>query len=384
MPRQANTRQSMSADDVSSLLLHLYRGITETPPWQSWLGDLRRHLHADCAILLLRKPAADDLGVIVTDGLDESTRAPANPYATDFHAQDPFVNLPPGKVVSLADYLPPAELRNSDFYAIGMAPWGIFHLIGVDLVLSEGLYACLRLARPEHKPDFSAADKRQLGALVNHFQLALGLYHRLDQLEAERGAYATAVTGLSVATILLDDRGEVLHTNPVADALLAERDGIRLAGKRLALAREQDTQRLRQFITGAIAASRRQDASMAQAMSVTRPSGRPALGMVARPVTTGRWSAGQGRPCVALYISDPDRQTGAARDQLEHLFGLSRAEAGLALCLANGLSLDQSAERLHISRNTARAHLRSIFAKTGVSRQPMLVRLVLQSVAKLG
>ena len=40
---------------------------------------------------------------------------------------------------------------------------------------------------------------------------------------------------------------------------------------------------------------------------------------------------------------------------------------------------DRIAE-LGIARNTARAQLRSIFAKTGVSRQSMLVSLMLKSV----
>ena len=52
--------------------------------------------------------------------------------------------------------------------------------------------------------------------------------------------------------------------------------------------------------------------------------------------------------------------------------------------MANGLSLDEAAELLNIRRNTARAHLRSIFSKTGVRRQTELVRLILNSVVSLG
>ncbi|MNG23881.1 hypothetical protein D3C84_1085400 [compost metagenome] len=56
----------------------------------------------------------------------------------------------------------------------------------------------------------------------------------------------------------------------------------------------------------------------------------------------------------------------------------------MTLLLANGLTLDEASEELGISRNTARAHLRSTFSKTGVTRQTMLVRLILRSVATLG
>jgi DNA-binding CsgD family transcriptional regulator len=53
------------------------------------------------------------------------------------------------------------------------------------------------------------------------------------------------------------------------------------------------------------------------------------------------------------------------------------------MLLANGLTLDQASAELGVSRNTARTHLRSLFSKTGVSRQTMLVRLILKSVANL-
>jgi len=68
----------------------------------------------------------------------------------------------------------------------------------------------------------------------------------------------------------------------------------------------------------------------------------------------------------------------------QQLFQLTPAETALAIQLANGLSLEEAAEALNIRRNTARAHLRSIFSKTGVRRQTELVRIFLNSVALLG
>ena len=47
------------------------------------------------------------------------------------------------------------------------------------------------------------------------------------------------------------------------------------------------------------------------------------------------------------------------------------------------LPLDEASAELGVSRNTTRTHLRAVFAKTGVSRQTGLVRLILNSVAPL-
>jgi len=51
--------------------------------------------------------------------------------------------------------------------------------------------------------------------------------------------------------------------------------------------------------------------------------------------------------------------------------------------LANGLTLDEAATELDVSRNTVKSHLSAVFAKTGVNRQTQLVQLILKSVGPL-
>lgn len=59
---------------------------------------------------------------------------------------------------------------------------------------------------------------------------------------------------------------------------------------------------------------------------------------------------------------------------------VTAAEANCALALADGCSIDQTAARLGISRNTVRAHIRSLYVKTGTHRQAALVALVHRSL----
>ena len=91
----------------------------------------------------------------------------------------------------------------------------------------------------------------------------------------------------------------------------------------------------------------------------------------------------QPSPGAAVFVSDPDLQDSTSQQSLRQLFDLTPAEARLATLLARGLSLAEVSETQGISPHTARAQLKSIFAKTGVSRQAELVRLVLKSVASL-
>jgi DNA-binding CsgD family transcriptional regulator len=57
-------------------------------------------------------------------------------------------------------------------------------------------------------------------------------------------------------------------------------------------------------------------------------------------------------------------------------YGLTRAEAKVTLAASSGLGVPETANRLGVSPNTVKTHLRRVFAKTGTSRQTELVRLM--------
>jgi len=64
-------------------------------------------------------------------------------------------------------------------------------------------------------------------------------------------------------------------------------------------------------------------------------------------------------------------------DQLRSHFGLTQAEARLALHLVTGETLRSAAAKLSISYETARSHLKNIFKKTATCRQTQLVVVIL-------
>ena len=167
--------------------------------------------------------------------------------------------------------------------------------------------------------------------------------------------------------------------------MLDEADGLLLANETLRAVYPAENRELQRLIKQAMSGpTDGASPGVAEAISITRRAGRGKLGVVVRSVPHAEWSEGNRRPAVALLIRDPERRNEVSRETVRRLFDLTPAEASLALALADGLTLDEAAERLKIRKNTARAHLRAIFAKIGVTRQPPLVRLLLSSVIWLG
>jgi DNA-binding CsgD family transcriptional regulator len=91
-----------------------------------------------------------------------------------------------------------------------------------------------------------------------------------------------------------------------------------------------------------------------------------------------------GPPCEGSP-PEPDADRALARDpaslpgvvRLRAEFGLTKAEARLALRLAEGSSLASAAQAFGVKLTTIRSQLQQVFAKTGTSRQTELVAMLL-------
>lgn len=75
-------------------------------------------------------------------------------------------------------------------------------------------------------------------------------------------------------------------------------------------------------------------------------------------------------------ITDMGQETEPNVQHLCLLFGLTAAEAAIAVMVSQGMPLREIAERKGISYETVRTHLRSIFSKTDTNRQAELTKLV--------
>ena len=78
-----------------------------------------------------------------------------------------------------------------------------------------------------------------------------------------------------------------------------------------------------------------------------------------------------------MLVKDPNQRTEILPETATQIFGLTPAEARLAIELSSGQTLEEIAEKQEINVSTVRAHLKKIFQKTDTNRQAELVRLLL-------
>lgn len=358
----------------------LYDAALDSRRWGEALETFRVLFEANYVTLILRSPDESNLGMMIAVGVEGGDKVTYLPYG---HSMTPFVNQPVDKVFTVEDLMTESEWRRMPYYQHWCAPVDVFHVMGADISTPDSGKLRFRITRSEAAPKFSALDRARCEALLPHLRRALHIHNLIDRSESLGALYSQAIGRLSVGTLVLDETGKVLEQNLIARELLAANDGLKLVGGRLEASYPSDNRELQQLIRSAFARHSGDPLTVASAMSVSRPSGQVNLGVVVEPVPSQEWAEGKGQPAVLVYIRDAAGKSQASTAAAKQLFNLTPAETALAMELANGLSLEEAAEVLNIRRNTARAHLRSIFSKTGVRRQTELVRIILNSVAPL-
>jgi DNA-binding CsgD family transcriptional regulator len=115
------------------------------------------------------------------------------------------------------------------------------------------------------------------------------------------------------------------------------------------------------------------------ALRVPRPSGRRPYAVLVSPLEIrGAPGLVSGEGCCAVLIADPEQARAPLAAHIEQHLGLTRREAEIVELLAQGLTVEELADQLRITRGNARQHLKRVLAKTGVHRQVELVSLVLR------
>lgn len=219
------------------------------------------------------------------------------------------------------------------------------------------------------------------GVLIAQIMQALELASRIESGEVESAVYSEALERMNVGVILVDERGRVSSHTPVAERLLKGREGIQVQGSTLRAVKASEDSELQAAIREAAqVGSDGRDASEGCGLSLSRPSHERPLGIIVQPARM----RSTGKEMVTVFVRDCQNEPNLNEALVRRVFNLTPAEADVTVRLTAGLSLEDAAKSLEISRNTARAHLRSIFAKNGITRQTDLVRLMLNSAVALG
>lgn len=219
--------------------------------------------------------------------------------------------------------------------------------------------------------------RQLLQLLLPHILRATQIRQQLAHAFHRQELALVALNELRIGVVLLDASAQPVFLNQEAETLLPSA-GWQIAQTGLVHRRLIDTKRLHALIRAAAQTGCKAGGEMCCMVG----NKRLLLRIVPLPHQCLTEEMHMPGACVAIFAS----QTGQLRlpwKRIAAYYGLSPAEAKLAVILAEGESVEDAAEKLGISVHTVRTQLKSIFAKTDVRRQSELVSMLLQGVLAL-
>jgi DNA-binding CsgD family transcriptional regulator/PAS domain-containing protein len=272
-------------------------------------------------------------------------------------------------------HIPHDKLMQTRFYNDYCRPCGVDYSVAACFLSEQDDLGVLAVYRGQEKGDYGSREGRLLGKLLPHLARATAFAARFQRAELLRSSGERAWDLMQWGFLLLDDGGQIVFANRTAEEILGQRNGLTTRHGRFVATASAEATRLLALLAAASASTSAPRAG--GAMLVKRRGHQPLqLWVMPLPREEVRFPAIEPFATVCVLLVDPEREAAPPLEALKVLYGLTRAEAGLVAGLLQGERLEDYADRSRITLNTARSHLKSVFAKTDTRRQSALIRLL--------
>jgi DNA-binding CsgD family transcriptional regulator len=373
-------------DEILNLIGAMYDAALEPSRWPGLLERLSDRLgHAAVALVTsqdFEQPVDVWLArydpVCVVTRFQQYPRPNVNPGIRACMAASPW------QVIARRQFIADREFERDPAAQAILLRQGLYHGRLATLFRAGPLLSTLMVYRPKHLNDFSKSETRLLQLMMPHLARALEVHRHASATELHRRQAEEALNQLDEGFMILSADGRVMFANRTAEQVLHRRDGIMLQSGKLAACLPASDGPLQRLIGRAGGrASDRASARIGGALRINRGPGRRPLQVLTVPLPRDPQSLLLSSPQsdVLLLLIDPEQRRPPPREAFKALHGLTDAEARLACGLLEGDRLEDYADRAGISLNTARTHLKAIFAKTDTNRQATLVRLLSRTLS---
>lgn len=236
-----------------------------------------------------------------------------------------------------------------------------------------------------HHPNFDAQDLDRLRLVLPHLSRSLGVLQRLQTAELAVASSLAALDRLPSGVLLLDSFGLVAFANIAAKNMFKNNDGLRLRklsntpglGKLIA-DDAAASKAIDHAISGTLNRSPYDISHFSRRVTVPRSSGNASYNLQFSSLGDHiEFGEGSGAYSTIIFIIDSTHELLVDPAVLQSAYGLTPAEAKVAVSLLESGSAQEVADKLGTSLNTVRTQIKQVYTKLGVDTRARFIKLLL-------
>ena len=364
---------------VDDVIVSFYEASLDASLWKPALSKLTQLFTPAFTSYFFAQDRKDvTFAAVGSDDLDHANAS----YTSYYWKIDPRATMidagAVGDVFACHEHFSDDYVAQSEFYNDFLIPIGGRYILAAKIAESSTRSGILSIHRSGNQGPFLHDDRKLFARVRPHLMQAAKVFDKFAEVQAARDRISCILDHLPSAIIIVDRNAKILETNRAAESLLTIGDALSVRSGRIEAFRSDQASALHRLIREAHLAAGGSANSAGGYLRIDRRGERGCLMVLVAPfrqatrITSNDITAG-----VILFISDPEKQIGAPTRLLQKLYGLTHAEAVVALAIAAGKTLGEIAEMNAVTRNTVRVQAQSILSKTNSRRQAELVRLIL-------
>ncbi len=275
------------------------------------------------------------------------------------------------KVLAEEDFISPSDYRRNRHYQEFAIPWDVPHICLSTLDRSNDGLIGLAVVRTRRDGPIQPEQKALLAAVAPHVRAAVRTQIALENQSL--ALLSRTLEGLSIAAFICDRRGKVRSMTPAAEGLVQKSDWLQLrAGHLIPLQRESAGQ-LAAVLNEACSTLTTHAKPLVRTIAIkgASPCQPLILDVIRLLQPEHEFSFSAHILIVARTLRSNDSQQQGVL--LGCAFGLTPAEADIALRIARGETIAQISSARETSIGTVRMQIKAVMVKLGVSRQAEVV-----------
>ncbi|MDB5395862.1 MAG: putative Transcriptional regulator, LuxR family protein [Rhodospirillales bacterium] len=366
--------------DLPEFIGLIYDAAVEPTRWPMFLNRLCDMAPGAKSVMMLHDASTRSIQHPVTARWEENWTTSYTDYYVKLNKWTAaFAYFDVGRAAVVHEIVPRTVTLKSEFYQDWLRPQNLATGITVSIFKEKLRYMNFSVLSGEVEEEAQARHASFLQTLSPHLRRAGQINRQISDLTFASRAMEQTFDHLDRGVVLLHADGRSFYFNKQAkhdldlcDGLILHRDG------RLGCQNQELEDELYRTIFLAGKTAKGIGNAAGGIMAIPRRDELMPWSLMITPMPASALDFRHPEGAVALFIVDRNKKPILSGASLRTVLGLTAAEARTAIALAEGKSPEKIANDQGNTILTVRTHLRNAMGKTGISRLPELVALVLR------